>query len=169
MEMLYAPWREDYATTLAQGPKGQENATAETCVFCALQKQNNDAESFILKRYNHCFLILNRYPYNPGHLLVIPYEHKQNIFEVSDEARIEMMQVLNTASEIVNKEMGCNGINIGLNMGKAAGAGIPSHLHWHILPRWFGDTNFLPTLSGVKTVSTDLPTLYKKLLHYFKF
>jgi len=167
MEMLYAPWREDYATTIGQSPTGKENAGNDVCIFCNLQKQTTDDENFILKRYNHCYLILNRYPYNPGHLLVIPYEHRQNIFEVSDEVRIEMMQVLNTASQVLNKEMNCNGINIGLNMGKAAGAGMPSHLHWHILPRWFGDTNFLPILSGVKTVSTDLPALYKKLLHYF--
>ena len=168
MDMLYAPWREDYAKKIAQGPKGQECTTPESCIFCILQSKNNDEESFILKRYMHCYVILNRYPYNPGHLLIIPYDHKKYLSELTQETSLEIMDLLNTTTEIVQKEMEPQGINIGLNMGKAAGAGIPSHLHWHILPRWLGDTNFLPTLAGVKTVSTDLPTLYKQLLTYFR-
>ncbi len=167
MEILYAPWREDYAATIGQEKKGQEDAGSDICVFCNVQAHPNDEEVFLLHRYTHCFVILNRYPYNPGHLLIIPYVHKKNLFDLSDEARIEIINVLNFCTQILQKEMKCEGLNVGLNMGKAAGAGIPSHLHMHVLPRWLGDTNFLPTLAGVKTISTDLPTLYKKLLPYF--
>ncbi len=168
MDILYAPWRQDYATNTAQGAKGQEDATEDICVFCTLQKDKSlDEQSLILKRYHYCYVILNRFPYNPGHLLVIPYAHKKMLTELEEEARKEIMIVLNKTIQILQDQLECQGINIGLNMGKAAGAGIPSHLHWHILPRWFGDTNFLPTIAAVKTISSDLNALYKKLLIHF--
>lgn len=169
MDILYAPWRENYTTDTAQGEKGQENATEDICVFCSLQKDiTADEQSFILKRYKHCYVILNRYPYNPGHLLVIPYAHKKTLPELEEKTRIEIMETLNKTTEILQSELECQGLNIGLNMGKAAGAGIPSHLHWHLLPRWIGDTNFLPTIGQVKTISSDLNLLYKKLLPCFR-
>jgi len=168
MDILYAPWREEYTTSTAQGPKGQETAGPEDCVFCIRFAQTTDEENLILARYRYNGVFLNRYPYNPGHLLVIPYEHKGNLEEYSREAQYELMQLLSVGTRILKQELKCHGINIGINLGKAAGAGIPAHLHAHILPRWNGDTNFLPTLAQTKQVSSDLGKLYQYISPKFK-
>src|SRR3989338_1487504 len=163
MEMLYAPWREKYTADATHGPQGKDDAPSSICVFCQHLQNKNDKTSFILGRYKRCYVVLNRYPYNGGHLLVLPFEHKSQLSELSSETRNELMELISQSTSILQEELDAKGINIGLNMGKAAGAGIPSHLHFHVLPRWHGDTNFLPTLGNVKPVSVDLETVYKKL------
>lgn len=165
MKDLYAPWRSPYSTSDAS----HKNAAAPSsdCVFCACAKDANDKENFILKRYTYCFAILNKYPYNAGHLMVIPYQHVKRLADLSSEAQNEIITIISRASDIVEKELKCQGINIGLNLGAASGAGIPSHLHWHILPRWDGDTNFLPALANTKVISFDLNELYQMLLPHF--
>ncbi len=168
MDILYAPWREEYTTSTAQGPKGQETVSPEECVFCVRIAQTNDEENFIVARYRHHALFLNRYPYNPGHLLIIPLEHKSGLEDLSLEAQHELIQLSSHCITILKTEVKAQGINIGLNLGKAAGAGIPAHLHAHVLPRWYGDTNFLPTLANTKQVSSDLGKLYKQLSPKFK-
>lgn len=162
MDNLYAPWRDNYTSDTARHPDA-ESVTEDTCVFCIQLKKNNDEEYFILKRFKHSFVVMNKYPYNAGHLLVLPLKHIGNFSEISDETRNEIMEVTQKSTEILKETLNCEGVNIGMNLGKAAGAGIPSHLHMHILPRWLGDTNFLPTLTKTKQISFDMGTIYEKL------
>ncbi len=162
MDNLYAPWRTDYTTDTARHPDA-ENVTEDACVFCIQLKKNNDEEYFILKRFKNCFVVMNKYPYNAGHLLVLPLNHIGKLHEISDETRNEIMKIAQKSSVIVEEVLKCQGINIGMNLGQAAGAGIPSHLHMHILPRWLGDTNFLPALTKTKQISFDIGTIYDKL------
>lgn len=165
MKDLYAPWRSPYSSSDAS----HKDVTAPTsdCVFCDCINQNSDEDNFILKRYTHCIAILNKYPYNAGHLMVIPNKHVKKLTGLSPEALSEIMAVITQATSIVEEQLKSEGINIGLNLGTASGAGIPSHLHWHILPRWQGDTNFLPTLANTKVVSFDLKEIYENLVPHF--
>ena len=167
MNILYAPWREEY-TASTQSPKEQETTGPEDCVFCIRFSQTNDDENFILARYQYNCIMLNRYPYNPGHLLIIPFEHKGNLEDFSIEVQKELIQLVTHSTAILKKELKAQGVNIGMNLGKAAGAGIPAHLHTHVLPRWHGDTNFLPTLAETKQVSSDLGKLYREISPKFK-
>ena len=163
MKTLYAPWRENYTTKSVRGVDELEGNSKNECVFCEQLKDKNDNKHFILKRFNHCYIVLNRYPYNGGHLLVLPLEHKAKLSALSPETRTEIMQVVSDCSIVLERELGAKGINIGLNQGKAAGAGIPSHLHFHVLPRWLGDTNFLPIIGQTKVISVSLNDLFDKL------
>ncbi len=161
MKKLYAPWRTGYTNSTAR--MKEENISPEECVFCIQFKENNDEKYYILKRFKHHAAVLNRYPYNAGHMMVLPLEHVASIQDLSEEARHEMIDLANICTHMATTILGAQGVNIGTNIGRAAGAGIPSHLHMHVLPRWVGDTNFLPTLGDVKAVSFDLDEAYKKL------
>jgi len=158
---LYAPWRADYAQKTKQHPSS--NKHAHECVFCTQIAAQDDERYFILKRYEHCVIFLNLYPYNAGHLLVVPYMHVAHLEDLSTQARAEMMEVISYAAHTLTQVLKAEGHNIGFNVGKIAGAGIPEHLHGHILPRWHGDTNFMPLLMGTKQISVDLHETYKKL------
>lgn len=162
MDRLYAPWRSPYATDTDSGKN--DNATSEQCVFCKHLKDNTDAKHFIFRRFTHNFIMLNLFPYNAGHLMVLPFEHKAQLHALSAPARAELMELTTECIRIVTDVLGAHGVNMGMNLGKAAGAGIPSHVHMHVLPRWIGDTNFLPTLGHTKQISFDLVEMYKKLL-----
>ena len=164
MKDLYAPWRSPYSSS-DESHKNVNVPTSE-CVFC-ISAEQNDTENFILKRYTHCFAMLNKYPYNAGHLMVIPYAHVKKLTELPQEALQEIMQVLTQSTQIVETHLNAEGINIGVNLGAASGAGIPGHLHWHVLPRWNGDTNFLPALANTKVISFDLNEMYKILKPHF--
>lgn len=161
MKKLYAPWREDYTVSVAHS--NNPDTSPEACVFCNHFNDTNDENNLILKRFNHMVVMLNRYPYNAGHILILPHAHVGCLHELPQEARIELMELTTHSVEIVKKILKCDGINVGLNLGKAAGAGIPSHLHMHILPRFIGDTNFLPTIADTKAISFDLIKIYKNL------
>lgn len=165
MKRLYAPWRSEYATKISREKKVK--TSSKDCVFCTIIKEKKDEKNFVLKRYKSCILMLNRYPYNAGHLLVLPIAHKKDLTELDASARAEIMEVMANATEMVQKFGGAHGINIGMNLGKAAGAGIPSHLHVHILPRYNGDTNFLPLLADTKQVSFDLHKVYDVMKTWF--
>lgn len=165
MKHLYAPWREEYSKSI---DCKQEGAEQESCVFCAAFKESQDENNFILARFPTMIVILNRYPYNAGHIMILPHAHVASLNALSKESRQELMELTNASTEIVKTEFNCDGVNIGINLGKAAGAGIPSHLHMHILPRFFGDTNFLPTLAEIKQISFDLNTIYKRLKPHFQ-
>lgn len=164
MDHLYAPWRKKYVQKI-QDSMNTEN---KICVFCNQLACDDDATYFILGRYTHHAIIMNLYPYNAGHLLIVPFAHVQSLEELSTEARTELIALANESICILKKELNAHGINMGLNLGKAAGAGIPEHLHMHILPRWVGDTNFLPLLAETKQISIDLHEIYKKLQPAFK-
>lgn len=166
MKNLYAPWRSSYAASTDDSK--QEHTKKDECVFCAQLQENNDEKYFILKRYNHCFVVLNKYPYNAGHVMVLPLNHVKSLDSLHPDARHEMMDLTSTCVKIVQNVLKAEGVNIGLNIGKASGAGIPSHLHMHILPRWNGDTNFLPTLADIKVVSFDLKEIFELLKPEFK-
>ncbi len=161
MKLLFAPWRNRYSDSTDRTK--QEGACASECIFCNQFSQDNDKEHFILKRFNHTVVLLNRYPYNAGHLLLIPLEHMDSIDQLAPETQTELMWLIGKSSMILKKTLGAQGINVGINMGKAAGAGIPAHVHIHILPRWSGDTNFLPTISKTKVISYDLNEMFSKL------
>src|SRR3989304_6372140 len=165
MQRMYAPWRSKYTTSTAHTKN--ENAAKEECTFCNRLKQKKDAQNFIIKRFKHNVVFLNRYPYNAGHILVMPLTHHDSLDKLSPEVRAEMMEILSQSAVIMKKTLEAHGANIGLNLGKAGGAGIPSHLHFHVLPRWTGDTNFLPALAETKQVSFDLKTIYKELKKAF--
>lgn len=166
MKRLYAPWRSPYAESVDRTK--EEKASAQECVFCTKLKQKKDNENFIIKRFKYNAIILNRFPYNAGHILIIPLVHKATLDKLSRAARIELMELLALSGPLMQKTFDADGVNIGLNIGKAAGAGIPSHLHFHVLPRWHGDTNFLPTLTDTKLISFDLHTIYEQLKKAFK-
>lgn len=172
MNYLYAPWRGKYITKKA-GKKPAEitndsSASAEKpCVFCAKLSETNDTQNLILRRFEHHAIILNLYPYNAGHLMVIPLEHKKRLLELSLEARQEFIELTAQSVKILEEDLGADGINAGLNLGKAAGAGIPSHLHMHVIPRWAGDTNFMPVIAQTKPISLDLNLVYQDLKPLF--
>lgn len=161
MKQLYSPWREDYTKSVAHSKDA--SATADQCVFCQHFKDDNDESNLIIKRFKHMIVMFNRFPYNAGHLLILPIKHVANLCDLSQEARIELIELTNHATNVVKEAFGCNGVNIGMNLGKAAGAGIPSHLHMHVLPRFNGDTNFLATLADTKAISFDLKKMYATL------
>lgn len=161
MKQLYAPWRKNYIK--GNGNKG------DVCVFCQQQKESNDAKNFIIKRFQHCFAMLNIFPYNAGHILIIPYEHQPSLEQLLPEARAEMMEITAQSITIFKKILKAEGINVGINIGgKSAGGSIPEHLHLHVLPRWLGDTNFLITLAETKQISLDLHEIYQKLHEAFQ-
>jgi len=166
MEMLYAPWRNGYSDSTDRTK--HEDASSSECVFCSQFLQDNDKEHFILRRFDHVVVLLNRYPYNAGHLLILPTEHKSSIDDLLPEVQSELMWATGKSSTILKNILAAQGINIGINMGKIAGAGIPAHLHVHVLPRWNGDTNFLPTLGKIKVISYDLEDVYTKLKKPFQ-
>ncbi len=165
MEKLYAPWRDDYTQEVTHKKACD---LPDSCVFCAQFKEHNDERYFILARFKHNAILLNKYPYNGGHLLVIPLEHKPELALYDTPIQQELMYLISASSAILKDVMQAQGVNIGINQGKAAGAGIPAHLHVHVLPRWHGDTNFLPTLGDTKQISTDLSQVFLKLKPYFQ-
>lgn len=161
MDYLYAPWRSSYTESSERSK--QDDTTSAECAFCTQLHSNNDQENYILKRFANCAVLFNRYPYNAAHLLIVPFDHIGHIEHLSAQTRAELMEVANISTKILTQAARPDGFNIGFNMGKAAGGSIPTHLHLHVLPRWLGDTNFLPTLSTTKVISFDLPKIYQDL------
>lgn len=158
MKFLYVPWRSQY---VKNKPKD------DACVFCEKIASDDDANNFILGRYKHNAVFLNLFPYNAGHLMIIPYKHTNNLDELNKEEKSELIELVSQSIKILENHTKADGFNVGLNLGKAAGSGIPTHLHMHVLPRWEGDTNFLPTLSNTKTISFDLNKIYQDLKPHF--
>jgi ATP adenylyltransferase len=166
MEKLYCPWRSEYVEKEAHTKN--ENSSKDVCVFCSQFQESDDRKNLILKRFDSIAIIMNKYPYNAGHLLVLPLEHKSRLSEYSKEIRSELMEAVNLAIETIGKALKKpEGFNVGINLGKASGAGIPAHLHIHVLPRWVGDTNFLPLLGDTKQISFDLFKMYDELKKEF--
>ncbi len=164
MKNLYAPWREAYATSDFEKNK---KSVKTDCVFCQQLEDTKDEEYFILGRYKKNCIMLNRYPYNAGHLLIVPLEHQGWLEQLDQTTQQEMIYLVSESITILKNTLKCDGINVGLNLGEGAGGSIPAHLHFHVLPRWLGDTNFLPTLADTKQIPFNLSTLYTKLQKYF--
>ncbi len=162
MKNIYCPWRSKY-TSKDVFTKEQKNKNEEDCIFCKMIKEDKDEKNCILKRNKNSFVMLNTYPYNAGHLMILPYVHKSELSDLSPETRAEIIEEVNSCVEALKKSLNPDGFNIGINLGKDSGAGIPSHLHVHIVPRWQGDTNFMPVIAETKQISFDLKEIYKKI------
>ncbi|WP_457741772.1 HIT family protein [Thermococcus sp.] len=153
MKILWAPWRIEYI----RSPKHNG------CIFCDFPKENRDKERLILYRGRYSFVIMNNYPYNPGHVMVAPYRHVANWEELTDEELLEIMKLTQLMIRAIKKAMKPDGFNLGVNLGRVAGAGIESHVHLHIVPRWNGDTNFMPVIADTKVIPESLEEAYDEL------
>ena len=174
-EQLWAPWRLAYVSgdEAAEAAKQQAADPAELallpgadpgCFVCrAVADPDSDRRNLVVARSELSIVILNRYPYNNGHLLVAPRVHKGRPDELSDHELLDMQKLLMKYLEMYERMMAAEGFNVGLNLGKVAGAGLPGHLHWHLVPRWFGDTNFMPVLAGVRVIPQALDALWEML------
>jgi ATP adenylyltransferase len=158
MDQLWAPWRLAY---IAAPPK---SADESECFICRGLAASNDRAHLIALRTAHSCVVLNRFPYNNGHLLVAPLAHKGQLFELTDEELLDLQHVLRRMMGVLTQAMKPDGYNVGLNLGRVAGAGLPGHLHWHIVPRWNGDTNFMPVVADTKVISQSLDALYGMLV-----
>ena len=159
MKNLWAPWRIEYI----EMPKHDEG-----CIFCQKPQQNKDEENLIVFRGKTCYVIFNRYPYNNGHLMIVPFKHTGELSQLSAEEKLELMDLLILSQKALTEVMSPHGFNIGMNLGLVAGAGVKDHLHFHIVPRWNGDTNFMPVLADTKVISEGLDDTYRKLKPVFE-
>ena len=157
-KLLWAPWRIEYI-------EGEEE---NYCIFCVKPKEEDDEKNLILYRGKYSFVIMNRYPYNSGHLMIVPYAHKKDFEELNDDEILDINRLLKISIKVLKNVMHPDAFNIGLNLGKQAGAGIDEHLHYHIVPRWSGDTNFMPVISNTRVVPEALNRTYKKLKEKFE-
>ena len=153
MRRIWAPWRIEYIQM--EKPEG--------CILCDKPKQNNDALNYILYRGDENFVIMNSYPYNPGHLMVAPYRHIAKLEGLTDGERNEHFEIVGRGIQLLKQVLNPDGFNIGINIGRAAGAGIDDHIHTHIVPRWGGDTNFMPVIADIRVIPEALAETYKKL------
>ncbi|HUU58557.1 MAG TPA: HIT domain-containing protein [Phycisphaerae bacterium] len=153
---IWAPWRIEYIREL--------EAPADRCFLCEYGGEpDKDVENLVLWRGRKSFAVLNRFPYTGGHLLIAPFEHRAELGELDDETILEMMVLVRDAQEVLVKVVRAQGFNIGINIGRCAGAGLPGHLHAHIVPRWNGDTNFMAVLGDVRVIPESLDALYEAL------
>jgi ATP adenylyltransferase len=160
MERLWAPWRLEYIKSTQDDE--------EECIFCQKPKETDDKKNLIVYRSNLSFVIMNKFPYNNGHLMVVPYIHEADLTKFTDDVLLDMQHLLQLSLKALNDTMNPHGINIGVNLGRSAGAGIVDHLHYHIVPRWDGDTNYMPVLAGTKVISEALEDSWQKLHTSFK-
>lgn len=158
MKRLFSPWRSQYIASFSDAKQKNKG-----CIFCKAYKANKDDKNLIVTRGKRCFVIMNLFPYNSGHLMVVPYRHVPTLIELTEEESSEVMSLLKEMTSALQKIMRPDGFNIGSNIGRPAGAGIDEHVHFHIVPRWNGDTNFMPILSDTKMISEDLRATLKKL------
>ncbi|MDA3064228.1 HIT family protein [Campylobacter sp. JMF_11 EL3] len=153
MDYICAPWRSDYFTEKRSG-----------CPFCAAAKAKEGTECVgVVFRAKFCFGLMNLYPYNPGAFMVIPYEHTDNIENLPLEAWLEMSEYVQKGVRVLKTALGAKGVNIGMNLGSAAGAGIAEHVHYHLVPRWERDTNFITTIANVRVNGVSFAPLYEKI------
>jgi ATP adenylyltransferase len=157
MKTLWAPWRIQYVLS-KKGPG---------CIFCDMPKEERDRENLILLRKEHAYVIMNRYPYNCGHVMVVPYFHTSSFEGLGSEVLNEMMELTRFSTECITGVMRPEGLNVGINIGTAAGAGIEEHLHIHLVPRWVGDSGFMAVLDEVRNLPEHLFATYEKLLPAF--
>ncbi len=154
MDTLWSPWRMRYIS---------DSEKPDECIFCAYPKMQDGIENLIVHREKTAFVILNRYPYTSGHLMVVPFQHAPSIEELSAETRAEMMELVNQALGVLRKVYQPEGFNIGINMGSAAGAGIAEHAHIHVVPRWVGDTNFMSVTGETRVIPESIETTFKRI------
>ncbi len=159
MEHLHAPWRIEYILA----PKGPPDGEPGASVFRAIAESSDDVANLVIARGRQCFALLNRHPYNGGHLMVLPYRQVSGLEELTDDEMLELMQWTRRCMGALRETMRPDGFNVGFNLGKIAGAGIVEHLHLHIVPRWNGDTNFMPVLAGTTVLPQALEDVAARL------
>lgn len=164
MDLLWSPWRYAYI----KSDERKETVDPNFCVFCCLQNENKDVENFILLRARHNFVVLNKFPYISGHLLIVPYAHLSELDATDEAASCELMNLTKFSQTAIRRVYAPHGFNLGMNLGAAAGAGVAGHLHMHIMPRWFGDSNFLSTVCETRNIPESLETTYQKLKPVFQ-
>ena len=162
MERLFSPWRSQYIASFSDKTRKDD-----ACIFCAAVKEKKDARNLILLRRKYCFVMMNLYPYNSGHLMIIPYTHTAELSTLSAKEHADIMTTTSLAIDALAATMKPHGFNFGSNFGRVAGAGIDQHLHFHVVPRWNGDTNFMPTLADTRVVSESILATYKRLKRNF--
>lgn len=162
MERMWSPWRSHYVET-------SDEANAQGCFLCNCARGGSmDQHDLVVARYDHCFVVLNRYPYNAGHLLIAPNDHAADLRDLPDAVGHEMLMATRESMAVLDDAIGPHAYNFGANLGRSAGAGVPDHLHWHLVPRWDGDTNFMPTIAETKVMSHALEDLWKQFVEGFK-
>ena len=158
MDRLWNPWRYQYVS--------KENRP-DACIFCALPREDRDEENLIVYRGQSNYIILNRYPYTTGHLMVVPYHHTNSLQGVDEATATELFSLVRTAEGKLRSIYRPNGLNLGMNLGEAAGAGIAEHIHMHVLPRWIGDSNFMTVIGETRILPEDLSETYRRLKAVF--
>ncbi len=153
MDKLWSPWRMEYI----------KKAGETGCIFCSKPRERRDRSNLILARSRYCFMMLNLYPYNSGHLMVAPYRHVGGLERMGDQEALDMFRLARAAVEALSRSYAPSGYNLGINIGRSSGAGIPGHIHLHIVPRWVGDTNFMPVLADTKVLPESLESCYEKI------
>lgn len=153
METLWAPWRMQLI----------ESKKPEGCIFCRFFEEDDERANLVLGKTETCYVVLNKFPYNNGHLMVIPGAHVASIEELEEATFLDLQRLLRTAVRVVKEAYGPDALNLGMNLGRAAGAGIAEHLHWHVVPRWNGDVNFMPVLADTRVIPEHLEATWEKL------
>jgi ATP adenylyltransferase len=156
MDYLWTPWRYQYMAQVTSSKQPE-------CIFCDAVARNNDAETLIVHRAKKAFLILNRFPYTSGHVMIVPYAHVAELSLVAGDALAEMMLLAQRIEGAFRREYKPDGMNLGMNLGRAAGAGVAGHVHLHMLPRWIGDSNFMTVTGETRVHPEDLKTTYERL------
>lgn len=165
METMWAPWRSAYVSD----PKSEEKKpTGSGCVFCDALASDDDHENYMIHRGKNVFVILNLYPYNNGHMLILPNRHVSTLEALDQETRYEMMDLITKAQKVLESVYNPHGINIGNNTGEAAGAGIAAHLHFHVLPRWTADVNFMTAIANTRVIPESLDLSWEKIRSAWK-
>jgi len=156
-DILWAPWRMEYI--LSEKTRG--------CIFCEKPKSNDDRRNLILHRGKKGFVILNLFPYNNGHLMVVPFRHVATLEDLDEAERCELMHLMAKSLRVLKRAMSPHGFNVGANLGAVAGAGVADHVHFHVVPRWEGDTNFMPVVGHTKVIHEALERTWEKLVPLF--
>jgi len=163
MDYLWSPWRYRYVTSTPAEASGDENA----CLFCRVAAQSatqsSDRANYVVQRGERNFILLNRYPYATGHLMIAPYEHVATIEDARPETLEELIRLAQRAEAVLRRVYRAGGLNLGFNIGECAGAGVAGHIHMHVLPRWHGDTSFITTTGETRVLPENLETTYEKL------
>jgi ATP adenylyltransferase len=159
MDKLWSPWRSKYIDSFKPGGDKEEG-----CLFCRINDEKKDKENYVIHRSTYCFIVMNLYPYNSGHLMIVPYIHSSTLNELNDETYLDCMKMINLSCDVLSDAIYPHGFNIGANIGKVSGAGIDEHVHFHLVPRWNGDTNFMPVLNEVKIISEFMDITYEKIM-----
>lgn len=158
MDYLWTPWRYAYITN-ADKPG--------SCIFCALAQEKDDRKALIVHRGAHCYIVLNAFPYTSGHAMVVPYAHLDTLAQLPRPAAEELMALTQRLDAVLREVYHPEGVNVGMNIGKAAGAGVAGHIHMHVLPRWTADSNFMTTVAETRVLPEDLPTTWERLKKAF--